>query len=567
MLKKATLAGGGGDRGRSTLTAYVFHFTPVFVPLLIQVFNNAPPIRPSPKPFSSILVSSPPLLAPSHQFLFESEGTSSTFLPYTIKRHNQYQNGVCSPAMVFYRSVSLLSKLRNRVVQQPSLTNSVRWLQIQTSSDLDLHAQLKELIPEQQERLKKIKSDYGKVELGNITVDMVLGGMRGMTGLLWETSLLDPDEGIRFRGLSIPECQKVLPAAISGGEPLPEGLLWLLLTGKVPTKEQVDALSKELRSRATIPDHVYKTIDALPVTAHPMTQFTTGVMALQVQSEFSKAYEKGIHKSKYWEPTFEDSLSLIAQVPAVAAYVYRRMYKGGERIAVDESLDYGANFAHMLGFDGPEMQELMRLYVTIHSDHEGGNVSAHTGHLVASALSDPYLSFAAALNGLAGPLHGLANQEVLLWIKSVVAECGENITTDQLKDYVWKTLNSGKVVPGFGHGVLRKTDPRYMCQREFALKHLPNDPLFQLVSKLYDVVPPILTELGKVKNPWPNVDAHSGVLLNYYGLTEARYYTVLFGVSRAIGICSQLIWDRALGLPLERPKSVTMEWLEKKCKK
>ncbi|KVI00622.1 Citrate synthase active site-containing protein [Cynara cardunculus var. scolymus] len=457
--------------------------------------------------------------------------------------------------MVFYRSVSLLSKLRNRVVKQPSLTNSVRWLQIQTSSDLDLHSQLKELIPEQQERLKKIKSEYGKVQLGNITVDMVLGGMRGMTGLLWETSLLDPDEGIRFRGHSIPECQKLLPAAKPGGEPLPEGLLWLLLTGK------------ELRSRATIPDYVYKAIDALPVTAHPMTQFTTGVMALQVQSEFSKAYEKGIHKSKYWEPTYEDSLSLIAQVPAVAAYVYRRMYKNGESIPKDDSLDYGANFAHMLGFDSPEMQELMRLYVTIHSDHEGGNVSAHTGHLVASALSDPYLSFAAALNGLAGPLHGLANQEVLLWIKSVVNECGENISKDQLTDYVWKTLNSGKVVPGFGHGVLRKTDPRYMCQREFALKHLPNDPLFQLVSKLYDVVPPILTELGKVKNPWPNVDAHSGVLLNYYGLTEARYYTVLFGVSRAIGICSQLIWDRALGLPLERPKSVTMEWLENHCKK
>nr|XP_043623357.1 citrate synthase, mitochondrial-like [Erigeron canadensis] len=470
--------------------------------------------------------------------------------------------------MVLYRSVSLLSKLKNtRAVRQPNLANSVRWLQIQTSSDLDIRSHLKELIPEQQERLKKIKSEYGKVQLGNITVDMVLGGMRGMTGLLWETSLLDPDEGIRFRGLSIPECQKVLPAAKSGGEPLPEGLLWLLLTGKVPTKEQVDALSAELRSRATIPDHVYKAIDALPITAHPMTQFTTGVLALQVQSEFSKAYENGIHKSKYWEPTFEDSLSLIAQLPAVAAYVYRRMYKNGEIIPVDDSLDYGANFAHMLGFNSPDMQELMRLYVTIHSDHEGGNVSAHTGHLVASALSDPYLSFAAALNGLAGPLHGLANQEVLLWIKSVVDECGENISKDQLKDYVWKTLNSGKVVPGFGHGVLRKTDPRYMCQREFALKHLPDDPLFQLVSKLYDVVPPILTELGKVKNPWPNVDAHSGVLLNYYGLTEARYYTVLFGVSRAIGICSQLIWDRALGLPLERPKSVTMEWLENHCKK
>ncbi|CAH9085494.1 unnamed protein product [Cuscuta epithymum] len=469
--------------------------------------------------------------------------------------------------MVFFRCVSLMSKLRSRAVQQPSLCNSVRWLQVQTSSDLDLRSQLQELIPEQQERLKKIKSEHGKVQLGNITVDMVIGGMRGMTGLLWETSLLDPDEGIRFRGLSIPECQKLLPAAKPGGEPLPEGLLWLLLTGKVPSKSQVDSLSQELRTRAIVPDHVYKTIDALPVSAHPMTQFATGVMALQVCSEFQKAYENGLHKSKYWESTYEDSLNLIAQVPLVASYVYRRIYKNGHVISKDDKLDYGANFAHMLGFDSPDVHELMRLYVTIHSDHEGGNVSAHTGHLVASALSDPYLSFAAALNGLAGPLHGLANQEVLLWIKSVVEECGENISKEQLKDYVYKTLNSGKVVPGFGHGVLRKTDPRYTCQREFALKHLPEDPLFQLVSKLYEVVPPILTELGKVKNPWPNVDAHSGVLLSYYGLSEARYYTVLFGVSRAIGIGSQLIWDRALGLPLERPKSVTMEWLENHCKK
>eukprot|EP00268_Persea_americana_P004738 TRINITY_DN1152_c0_g1_i7.p1 TRINITY_DN1152_c0_g1~~TRINITY_DN1152_c0_g1_i7.p1 ORF type:complete len:475 (-),score=91.63 TRINITY_DN1152_c0_g1_i7:352-1776(-) len=472
--------------------------------------------------------------------------------------------------MVFIRSVSLLSKLCSRrisIVQQSSLYGSVRWLQVQSGSELDLHSQLKDLIPEQQERLKKLKAEHGKVQLGNITTDMVIGGMRGMIGLLWETSLLDPDEGIRFRGLSIPECQNVLPTAIPGGEPLPEGLLWLLLTGKVPNKEQVNALSKELQSRATVPDHVYKAIDSLPETAHPMTQFATGVMALQVQSEFQKAYDKGIPKSKFWEPTYEDSLNLIAKVPIVASYVYRRIYKDGDIIPADDSLDYGANFSHMLGFDSPKMQELMRLYVTIHSDHEGGNVSAHTAHLVASALSDPYLSFAAALNGLAGPLHGLANQEVLLWIKSVVEECGENITTERLKDYVWKTLNSGKVVPGFGHGVLRKTDPRYMCQREFALKHLPDDPLFQLVSKLYDVVPPVLTQLGKVKNPWPNVDAHSGVLLNHFGLTEARYFTVLFGVSRSIGIGSQLIWDRALGLALERPKSVTMEWLENYCKK
>nr|CAB3449200.1 unnamed protein product [Digitaria exilis] len=396
--------------------------------------------------------------------------------------------------MAFFRGLTAVSRLRSRMANEATTLGGVRWLQMQSASDLDLRSQLQELIPEQQDRLKKLKSEHGKVQLGNINVDMVLGGMRGMIGMLWETSLLDPEEGIRFRGLSIPECQKVLPTAVEGGEPLPEGLLWLLLTGKVPTKEQVNSLSKELLARSSVPAHVYKAIDALPVTAHPMTQFTTGVMALQVESEFQKAYDKGLSKAKFWEPTYEDVLNLIARLPPVASYVYR-------------------------------------------SDHEGGNVSAHTGHL-----------------------------EVLLWIKSVIEETGSGVTTDQLKDYVWKTLKSGKVVPGFGHGVLRKTDPRYSCQREFALKHLPEDPLFQLVSKLYEVVPPILTELGKVKNPWPNVDAHSGVLLNHFGLSEARYYTVLFGVSRSMGIGSQLIWDRALGLPLERPKSVTMEWLENYCK-
>jgi len=187
---------------------------------------------------------------------------------------------------------------------------------------------------------------------------------------------------------------------------------------------------------------------------------------------------------------------------------------------------------------------------------------------VGSALSDPYLSFAAGMNGLAGPLHGLANQEVLRWTQDLKAKLGNDpVTNEQLTKAVWDTLNSGQVVPGFGHAVLRKTDPRYMCQREFALKHLPNDPLFQLVSQLYDVVPKVLTEHGKTKNPWPNVDAHSGVLLTHFGLVEQNYYTVLFGASRALGVLSQLVWDRALGFPLERPKSVTSKWIKEHFEK
>ena len=134
----------------------------------------------------------------------------------------------------------------------------------------------------------------------------------------------------------------------------------------------------------------------------------------------------------------------------------------------------------------------------------------------------------------------------------------------EMTDFVWATLKSGKVVPGYGHAVLRQTDPRYTCQRGFALKHLPDDKMFKLVSLLYDVVPDVLTQTGKVKNPWPNVDAHSGVLLQYYGIKESNFYTVLFGVSRALGVLSQGVWSRALGLPIERPKSLTLDALEAK---
>jgi len=440
------------------------------------------------------------------------------------------------------------------------------WQAQQRNLTTDLRTVVAEKIPAQQERLKAIKKAHADKVIGDVTVGMCIGGMRGIKGMLWETSLLDPEDGIRFRGYTIPECQEQLPAAVEGGEPLPEGMLWLLMTGEMPTADQVAQLSVDLRKRSGLPPHVAKVLDAMPADTHPMTQFTQAVLSLQTNSEFAAAYTRGIHKSEYWKPYFEDSMDLIAKLPEIASLIYRRTYHGGNLIASDPGLDWAANLSHMMGYDTEGSMELMRLYQTIHSDHEGGNVSAHTTHLVGSALSDPYLSFAAGMTGLAGPLHGLANQEVLLWINMVKDQLGAEPTKEALTDFVWDTLKSGKVVPGYGHAVLRLTDPRYTCQREFALKHLPQDPTFKLVSLLYEVVPEVLKQTGKVKNPWPNVDAHSGVLLQHYGIKEANFYTVLFGVSRCLGVLSQGVWDRALGLPIERPKSVTMGVLEELCK-
>lgn len=417
--------------------------------------------------------------------------------------------------------------------------------------------------------IKDILKQHGDKKIGEVVLSQIYQGMRGITGLVTETSLLDTKEGIRFRGYSIPELQKKLPKAPGGTEPLPEGLFYLMLIGELPTEQDVLDVTNSWQRRSHVPSHVFDAIEALPKSSHPMTQFVAAIMALQTESSFAKKYAAGMNKKDYWDATFDDAMTLIARLPRVAAYIYRRKYKDEKHIQPDGLQDWSGNFAHMLGFEDESFKELMRLYLSIHADHEGGNVSAHTTHLVGSALSDPYLSFAAGMNGLAGPLHGLANQEVIKWIFEMREQLGVELPSkEQIETYVKKTLSEGKVVPGYGHAVLRKTDPRFTAQLEFSKKHMADDPLVNTVWRVYEVVPDILKDLGKVKNPWPNVDAHSGALLVHYGMVEYEFYTVLFGVSRALGVLASLCWDRALGLALERPKSVTTdsvkEWLDGK---
>ncbi len=415
--------------------------------------------------------------------------------------------------------------------------------------------------------IKEMLKEHGTKKIGEVTLSQVYQGMRGITGLVTETSLLDAQEGIRFRGHTIPELQEKLPKAPGGSEPLPEGLFHLMLLGDLPDEDDVNHITSVLQRRSHVPNHVFASIEATPLGTHPMTQFVIAIMALQTESSFAKRYAAGMNKKDYWEAVFDDSMDLIARLPRVAAYIYRRKYKNGDHIQPNGLLDWSGNFAHMMGYESESFKELIRLYMTIHADHEGGNVSAHATHLVGSALSDPYLAFAAGMNGLAGPLHGLANQEVIKWIYEMQEKLGSDLPTkEQIADYVQETLKSGKVVPGYGHAVLRKTDPRFTAQMEFGKKHMPDDKLCQTIWNIYDTVPPILQSLGKIKNPWPNVDAHSGALLVHYGMVEYEFYTVLFGVSRALGVLASLCWDRALGFPLERPKSVTTDsvksWLD-----
>jgi citrate synthase len=426
-----------------------------------------------------------------------------------------------------------------------------------------LHEQISAQLPAWRERFKSLAKEHADVVVDHVTVGQIVGGMRDIKALLTDVSYVSPEHGILFRGMTIPEVLKKLPKARGGKMPLVGGFYYLLMVGEVPTKEQAQEVEAEWAKRSVVPDYVYKMLRAMPKETHPMTLLSQAVLALQNGSVFVSKYHSS-KKDAYWESALEDSLDLTARLPIIAAYIYRMKFFGeNKKPKYNPKLDYGANFAKMMGVsDRKGYADLSRLYFILHSDHESGNVSAHTMILVGSTLSDPYLSFSAALNGLAGPLHGLANQECLGWLMDVHKKFGGVPSRDDLYKFAWDTLNEGHVIPGYGHAVLRVLDPRFTALQEFAKAHFPEDELIRLAEMVLDVVPSVLKEQGKAKNPAPNVDAITGAIQRHYGVRNFDFYTVLFGVGRALGVTSNYVWARAFGMPLERPKSLSMKMVE-----
>ena len=465
-----------------------------------------------------------------------------------------------------------------------------------TSVQATLKDTLKNLVPKHRIEFQKLKQELQNVQLPNnkVTVGSILGGMRGCQLLYWQPSTLDPVNGIKFHGFTIQECQELLPGPDDSPNIFyPEAMFWLLLTGQIPTKEQVKGLNQQMNKIVTsnssiktsyLPEEVNDIINSLPNTMHPMTQLSMGVCALSHFSKFRDRYSRGLNnKLTLWEDTFDDTITLIAFLPSLASKIYRRITNQNNNTEVSKLVpngDWAQNLTSMMGLlnkehnqtlkenkDGAkEITNLIRLYTGLHVDHEGGNVSAHATHLVGSALSDPMLSYSAGLLGLAGPLHGLAAQDVvkfLLEIRKQVENAKDEI---QVEDYLWSVLNNHRVIPGYGHAVLRRKDPRFSAMNDFIKQRagqFKDDPNVNLMMLLSKVAPRVLTKWGKCKNPHPNVDSVSGVLFYHYGMKELDFITVIFGCSRSLGPLAQLIWDRIYGLPIERPKSVDFNYLKK----
>ncbi len=424
-------------------------------------------------------------------------------------------------------------------------------------------------IPIQKKYLETVKSKYGNEIVDKVTLNQIFSGSRGIKSLYWEQSFLDDKEGIRIRGLTIPECQEKLHKFNETGEIQPESMFWFLMTGKIPNNDELLELQNEIKKRSYLPEFVSVFLQRLPHNIHPMNALSMGLMMCQNSSHFKKAYDNKLNKETYWEHTYEDALDIFAKLPLIASIFYRKKYFNdvNDLPKYDENKDYSENLCCMMGYDkNTELHDYMRLYLSIHSDHEGGNASAHTSHLVNSTLADPYISIASGINALSGPLHGSANAEVLKWLldlKRDLKEKNKEINDENIKEFILQTLRSGNVVPGYGHAVLRITDPRYDCQRDFSLKHMKHDELFMIVDRLFQVAPEVLKNNSKIKNPYPNVDSHSGIILWHYGIQEMEYYTVLFAISRSMGMLSQMVWDRALNMPIERPKSINSHFINK----
>jgi len=421
---------------------------------------------------------------------------------------------------------------------------------------------LQEKIPAYRNEVKEIIKEHGEQVISQVTVQQAYGGMRGVKAMICDTSVVEPDKGLIVRGRPILDIKHIWP----------EEMFFLLLTGQLPDAEAKAAIQTEMDRLSQVPDYVWEALRALPDDTCPMAMLSTGILMMSRESIFRRWYHGGMKREEYWLATLGDAMNIMAKLPVIAAGTYRMLHNHGSPLRWTHGMDYAANYANMLGIADPagNFAKLMRLYLTLHVDHEGGNVSANTAQTVGSALSDAYHAISAGLNGLAGPLHGLANQECIAWIMDLMDRFGGVPTEAQLREYAFETLRAGLVIPGYGHAVLRVVDPRFTAFHEFGDRYLPEDSVFKTVDQVYKVVPKVLQEYSEervrsgrhpIANIWPNVDAISGSLMHHFGVTEHRYYTVLFAVSRTMGLLTQLILHRAIGSPITRPKSVSTAWV------
>lgn len=354
--------------------------------------------------------------------------------------------------------------------------------------------------------------------LFSITKEHLNTGLRGFPVGTVRTSVVHPTEGLSYVGYPIADLAHLDP----------EAAVYLLFNKALPTDEQLAAFKADLVRRSKVDPKVIATLAALPKEGHPMEWLMVGLNLLGMLGKTGNF--------------LEDGLNVVARMPEVVAAIYRIRSGWGAPIASKPELGLIENFVHMLGVPGADpgrLTKLLRIFYVLHLDHGGGNLSTFVGKAVASGLADTYASLVGAMAGLYGPRHGRANQDCLDFLRKVGTS-----DPDQVEAFVRNELATGGLVFGFGHAVLRVEDPRATVQYALGEEICPNDPLFLTAKAMRERGVKVLKENPKVSNPYPNVDAVSGTLLQAVGLKDSDFYTVLFGLSRCSGIAAQIVDER-----------------------
>ncbi|MCB0275781.1 MAG: citrate (Si)-synthase [Calditrichaeota bacterium] len=413
---------------------------------------------------------------------------------------------------------------------------------------------LAEKIPVWRRETASLIRNHGQRVISEVTLEQIFKGLRGVLAIPCDTSYVDPEKGLLIRGVPVLDLI----------DRSPEEVFFLLCTGEFPDGAALRDLQADINRRAKVPYYVWNTIHSMPDDTHPMVLLSLSMLAMQRESVFVKRYNEGMRREDHWEATLEDALDIIARLPVVAAGIYRLKILKEPRISPMANKSWVENLSRMLGVrdDEGHFRRFLNRFAIAHSDHEGANASVLTSRLADSTLCNLYYSLSAAMNCLSGPLHGLANQEMVKFVKQILSEFGRVPSDEQLSDYVWAHISSRKVVPGFGHAVLRQADPRFLAMQEIGREVAMEEPVYQVVERLSEVVPPLLIRQGKAKNPYANIDGISGAMLYHFGIRSLNFYTVMFSTAQSLGICAQLIINRALFGAIIRPRSVTTDWLK-----
>lgn len=404
-------------------------------------------------------------------------------------------------------------------------------------------------VPELNAAMQTTLAEHGKKPVDIVTVSTAYTGSRVQISPC-ETSRVHPETGVAYAGHPIATIAHLLP----------EEIFFLLLMGRLPEPIEKETLLREVaeRSGRIKREALVSTLRAMPRETDPMGLFVSGLMVLGGASAFAKSYPT-THKKLLWQPALDDALTLIAQVGEVGAVIWGLMNGEDGEVPLSEADDLGARLADMLDPTGGDaLRDLIRRHLVLHADHESGNVSAFTAQVVGSAHATPFELMGAAALGLSGPLHGRASEEAFSFVTAALSAVGPNATDAAINNFVRAHLAQGKVVPGFGHAVLTKIDPRAIVLYEYGAKLKGGGPQFAMAARLRELVPPLLIEQGKAKNPHPNVDAASGSLLATLGIDKPKFFTVLFTIARTIGVTAQAVINRALVLPLIRPESIQL---------